>query len=79
MIRGDKTEGPITQSRHAPECLAELRTRCVPVARPGRSSADKDRVKDLERETTELCAASEILEKASAYFAQAELDRPLRK
>jgi transposase-like protein len=38
-----------------------------------------ERVKALEREVRELRQANEILRKASAYFAQAELDRPLRK
>ena len=37
------------------------------------------RMKALEREVRELRQANEILRKASAYFAQAELDRPLRK
>src|SRR3546814_5778313 len=36
-----------------------------------------DRLKSLERENRELRQANEILRKASAYFAQAELDRPL--
>jgi transposase-like protein len=38
-----------------------------------------ERMKALERENRELRQANEILRKASAYFAQAELDRPLRK
>ncbi len=38
-----------------------------------------ERMKALEREVRELRRANEILRKASAYFAQAELDRPLRK
>ena len=37
--------------------------------------AERDRLKDLEREVRELKRANEILRKASAYFAQAELDR----
>ena len=37
--------------------------------------ADRERVKDLEREVAELRRANEILRTASAYFAQAELDR----
>lgn len=37
------------------------------------------RLKALERENRELRQANEILRKASAYFAQAELDRPFRK
>lgn len=41
--------------------------------------AEKDRIKELEREVRELSQANEILKKASAYFAAAELDRPFRK
>ena len=47
--------------------------------RPGQTSAEKARIKELEREVRELRQANEILRKASAYFAQAELDRPFRK
>jgi transposase len=43
--------------------------------RPGPSTADRDRLRDLERENRELKRANEILRTASAYFAQAELDR----
>ncbi len=38
-----------------------------------------DKIKALERENRELRQANEILRKASAYFAQAELDRPFRR
>jgi transposase len=38
-----------------------------------------DKVKALEREVRELRQANEILRKASAYFAQAELDRPFKR
>ena len=38
-----------------------------------------DKLKALERENRELRHANEILRKASAYFAQAELDRPFRR
>ena len=41
----------------------------------GVTSSDRDRLKALERENRELKRANEILRKASAYFAQAELDR----
>ena len=44
-------------------------------ARPGTTSEERERVKALERENRELKRANEILRKASAYFAQAELDR----
>jgi transposase len=43
--------------------------------RGGLSCAEQVRVKELEREVRELRRANEILRKASAYFAQAELDR----
>ena len=43
--------------------------------RPGVTSEEQARVKALEREVKELRRANEILRKASAYFAQAELDR----
>ena len=38
-----------------------------------------DKMKALEREVRELRQANEILRKASAYFAQAELDRPFKQ
>jgi transposase len=47
--------------------------------RAGPTSDDRERVKALEREVRELRQANEILRKASAYFAQAELDRPFKK
>jgi transposase len=43
--------------------------------RDGTTSEVRDRLKVLERENRELRQANEILRKASAYFAQAELDR----
>jgi len=43
--------------------------------RGGMPSSDRERLKQLERENRELKRANEILRKASAYFAQAELDR----
>jgi len=42
------------------------------------SSAEAQRIKDLEREVRELRRANEILKLASAFFAQAELDRRLK-
>lgn len=61
-----------------------LRAWCVQAARDagersGPSSEEKARIEELEREVKELRTANEILKKASAYFAQAELDRPFRK
>jgi transposase-like protein len=43
--------------------------------RDGLTSAEQQRIKDLEREVKELRKANEILKLASAFFAQAELDR----
>ena len=43
--------------------------------REGLTTSDRERLKQLERENRELKRANEILRKASAYFAQAELDR----
>jgi transposase-like protein len=43
--------------------------------RDGMTTSDRERLKDLERENRELKRGNEILRKASAYFAQAELDR----
>ena len=43
--------------------------------RPGLTTTEQQRVKELERENRELRRANEILRKASAFFAQAELDR----
>ncbi len=43
--------------------------------RDGVTQAERDRVKALEREVKELRRANEILKLASAFFAQAELDR----
>ena len=43
--------------------------------RPGLTTEERERLKALERENRELTRANEILRKASAFFAQAELDR----
>ena len=62
-------------------CTAESLRRWVRQAerdqgkRSGTTSAERERLKELERENRELKRANEILRKASAYFAQAELDR----
>ena len=46
--------------------------------RDGITTAEAQRVKELEREVKELRRANEILKLASAFFAQAELDRRLK-
>lgn len=47
--------------------------------RAGTTADERERIKTLERENRELRQANEILRKASAYFAQAELDRPFKR
>jgi len=65
-------------------CTAETLRRWVRKAgrdrgeRPGLTSDERVRLKELERENRELRKANEILRLASAYFAQAELDRKQR-
>ena len=62
-------------------CTAETLRRWVRQAerdrglRAGSTTGEQERIKALERENRELRQANEILRKASAYFAQAELDR----
>lgn len=61
-----------------------LRAWCLQAARDtgkrsGLTTDERVHLKELERENRELRTANEILKKASAYFAQAELDRPFRK
>ena len=62
-------------------CTAETLRRWVQQAardqglEPGVTTDERDRMKALERENRELRQANEILRKASAYFAQAELAR----
>ncbi len=58
-------------------CTAQTLETWVRKSEPAGKSAsvEADRVKALERENAELRRANEILRKASAYFAQAELDR----
>jgi len=46
--------------------------------REGTTTSEAQRLKDLEREVKELRRANEILKLASAFFAQAELDRRLK-
>ena len=47
--------------------------------RVGITTSEAQRIKDLEREVKELRRANEILKTASAFFAQAELDRQLKR
>ena len=62
-------------------CTAETLRRWVRQAerdqgrRVGTTCSERERLKELERENRELKRANEILRKASAFFAQAELDR----
>ncbi len=63
---GCSAETVRTWVRHAERDLRQV---------PGLTSGEAQRLKELERENRELKRANEILRKASAYFAQAELDR----
>jgi transposase-like protein len=62
-------------------CTAETLRRWVRRAerdsgqRDGLTTVEQQRIKELEREVRELRKANEILKLASAFFAQAELDR----
>jgi transposase len=66
-------------------CTGDTLRNCVRQAerdrglRRGATTSETERIKALERENRELRQANEILRKASAYFAAAELDRPFRK
>lgn len=65
-------------------CTSETLRRWVQQAerdqglRAGLTTEEQQRLKELERENRELRRTNEILRKASAFFAQAELDRPRR-
>ena len=61
----------------SPESLRKWlrRTEVDSGLRDGVTSDERARMKDLEKENRELRRANEIIRKASAYFAQAELDR----
>ena len=64
----------------APQTLLEWVKRAEVHAgtRPGTTTAEMQRIKELEREVKELRRANDILRTASAFFAQAELDRKLK-
>ncbi len=91
-IGGNDDEIMFLQGVYTDSCIApklgcspdSLRVWCQQAERDagqrgGLTGAEKDRIKELEREVRELRQADEILKKASAYFAAAELDRPFRK
>jgi len=66
------------------DCTTEVLRRWVRQAerdggqRPGLTTTERERLKTLERENRELKRANDILRTASAFFAQAELDRRLK-
>lgn len=68
-------------NRFSPETLRRWvrQTEINTGRRRGLSSDDPSRIRELEREVKELRRANEILRKASAFFAQAELDRKRRR
>ena len=65
-------------------CVSQTLNECVKRAevdagvRDGVTTSETQRVKELEREVRELRKANEILKLASAFFAQAELDRRIK-
>lgn len=63
-----------------PQTLLEWvkRTEIDAGQRPGTTTEEAKRIKELEREVKELRRANDILRTASAFFAQAELDRKLK-
>ena len=72
---------PVEASAGKIGCSAEALRKWVRQAerdegrRGGLTTEERERMRVLEREVRELRRANEILRKASAYFAQAELDR----
>ena len=86
MVREHRPEYPsqwaaITSIAAKLGCTTETLRRWVQQAerdageRSGLTTDERQRLKELERENFELKRANDILRKASAYFAQAELDR----
>lgn len=86
MVREHRADYPsqwatITSIAKKIGCTTETLRRWVQQAerdageRPGLTTEERQRLKELEREVVELRRANDILRKASAYFAQAELDR----
>ena len=86
MVQEHRGEYPSLWAAIAPKIGCALQTLLEGVkrveidsgVRDGVTTADAQRVKDLEREVKELRRANEILKLASAFFAQAELDRRLK-
>ena len=79
MLKPSTSPGRRDSTKSASGKLGAVQAECDQGKRPGPTTDDRDRIKALEREVRELRQANEILRKASAYFAQAELDRPFRK
>ncbi|VVE59476.1 transposase [Pandoraea sputorum] len=75
-IRADDAPSP-RRDGCAPQTLHERvkRDQVDHGERDGVTTDERERLKALEREVKELCRANEILKVASAFFAQAELDR----
>ena len=71
------TQSIATKIGCSPETLRNWIQKSTPEVKA--STEEQARIKELERENRELRRANEILKKASAFFAQAELDRPLKK
>ena len=71
-----QTFDPYEKKYRAKAGNAEIKAACKQISS---IEEPKERIKALEREVRELRQVNEILRKASAYFAQAELDRPLKR
>jgi transposase len=77
-VGGDRIDCPIDRLCTADAAGLVKRTEIGAGSRPGSTTTEMQRIKDLERENKELRWANEILRTASAFFAQAELDRKLK-
>jgi transposase-like protein len=79
MIRGITSKITVSNDSRweSTLCLTRSQGRS-PKRTPTRSTDERERLKALERENQELHRANQILRKASAFFAQAELDRSLK-
>jgi transposase len=81
VLLGAPVRSPASAIRRKAGCTAETLRKWVRQAerdqgrRPGLTTEERQRLKQLERENFELRRANEILRKAAAFFAQAELDR----
>ena len=69
----------MTHTKQSPIFPGRFKSEIDQGKRGGVSTNERERLKELERENQELKRANEILRTASAFFAQAELDRKLKR